>query len=148
MSVDKLGNEDVPKLGYDVKGGEYETFKEEQKTLITEIMNKDAKDGLYDVREDDVEKLAEDNDWEEHIWNDDANKIAENVFPYDVHRTDYATEECRRIFILGFEMAKSTLYTEEQVREAIDMAKKSLYQLPKQFIYSTEEIIQSLKQPK
>ena len=55
MSVDKLGNEDVPKLGYDVKGGESDTFKKEQKELITEIMNEDAKDGLYDVREDDVE---------------------------------------------------------------------------------------------
>ena len=55
FDVPKLGNEDVPKLGDDVKGGESETFKEEQKTLITEIMNKDAKDGLYDVREDDVE---------------------------------------------------------------------------------------------
>ena len=36
---EKLGNEDVPKLGYDVKGGELATFKN-------------------DVREDDVEKLA------------------------------------------------------------------------------------------
>ena len=27
-------------------------MKEETKTLITEIMNEDAKDGLYDVRED------------------------------------------------------------------------------------------------
>ena len=45
-NVDKLGNEDVPKLGYD-----------ERKQNLIDIMNDDAKDGLYDVREVEVHSL-------------------------------------------------------------------------------------------
>ena len=42
---------------------------------------------------------------------------------------------------------QETLYTEEQVREAIDMATTSKYDYKLNF-YSSDEIIQSLKQPK
>lgn len=55
--------------------------------------------------------------------------------------------------LIGYNKAKSTLYTEEQVREAIDKANKIKSQ---GFIngclieekYTPDEIIQSLKQPK
>ena len=42
---------------------------------------------------------------------------------------------------------QETLYTEEQVREAIDMATTSKYDYKLEF-YNSDEIIQSLKQPK
>jgi len=98
--------------------------KEKQKQLITEIMDLDAKDGLY---EDDVEKLVS----------------KEKAF-------DGVIVEC-------------TLYTEEQVREAIRMAWEAdsidgTVDLNMVLHYgdnndlrtkwSEEEIIQSLKQPK
>jgi hypothetical protein len=48
---------------------------------------------------------------------------------------------------MGYNRAKETLYTEEQVREAIDMARKDNSPL---FVwdFTIDEIIQSLKQPK
>ncbi len=76
--------------------------KESQKKLIKEIMDLDAKDGLY---ENDVEKLVS----------------KEKAF-------DGVTVEC-------------TLYTEEQVREAMSMARKL-----SGVAYTNDEIIQSLKQ--
>ena len=98
--------------------------KESQKELIKEIMDLDAKDGLY---EDDVEKLVS----------------KEKAF-------DGVIVEC-------------TLYTEEQVREAIRMAWEAdsidgtvdlnivLHYGNNNDLrtkWSEEEIIQSLKQPK
>jgi hypothetical protein len=100
--------------------------KEQQKQLITEIMDLDAKDGLY---EDEVDKLA-------HQYNPVMKLDAEFI---------------RAGFKAGYNKAKETLYTEEQIMEAmlqiseyyadnlgkeIDGHKKAL------------EIIQSLKQPK
>ena len=92
INVDKLGNEDVPKLGYD------------------------------------VEKLA----------NEYASKASEIDAPY-ANGLFYG-------FNAGYNKAKETLYTEEQVREAIDMARsQSGYA---SYEYKENEIIQSLKQPK
>jgi hypothetical protein len=97
INVDKLGNEDVPKLGYD------------------------------------VEKLAEE---EYPIFDGDLLGIAHNQ------------KQSRIDFIKGYNKAKETLYTEEQVRDAITLAilnYDSNKPLNKEF---AKEIIQSLKQPK
>ena len=49
----------------------------------------------------------------------------------------------------GQKKAKETLFTEEQVREAIDMARNGMSRQTAYTIISTsDEIIQSLKQPK
>ena len=141
MNVQKLGNEDVPKLGNNVK--KCPNCNSEEIDSITSrtvyscgssdfnqtpdsFMQSD-KCKQNDVREDDVEKLAKERYPEYYSIGLGGDRIG---------------------FERGYQLAKENTYTEEQVREAIDMAKKSLYQLPKQFIYSSDQIIQSLKQPK
>jgi hypothetical protein len=113
--------------------------KEQQKQLITEIMNQDAKDGLY---EDDVWKVG---------LEDELNKL-----PYTKHLDDGQYNDGQLVgFELGatwgYKKAQETLYTEEQVREAINLARvktdKEYYAKP-MLRYSPDEIIQSLKQPK
>jgi uncharacterized Fe-S cluster-containing protein len=94
--------------------------KEQQKQLITEIMDLDAKDGLYDT----VNEL---------------DKLAEETFKGD----DATTFVQREIWKDGYNKAKETLYTEEQVREAMSMVRKL-----SGVAYTNDEIIQSLKQPK
>ena len=94
--------------------------KEQQKQLITEIMDLDAKDGLYDT----VNEL---------------DKLAEETFKGD----DATTFVQREIWKDGYRKAQETLYTEEQVREAMYMARKL-----SGVAYTNDEIIQSLKQPK
>jgi len=101
----------------------HQKWKEQQKQLITEIMEEDAKDGLYDT----VNEL---------------DKLAEKTFKGD----DATTFVQREIWKDGYRKAQETLYTEEQVREAIRIAKSA--QNETAFIYEEEEIIQSLKQPK
>jgi hypothetical protein len=66
----------------------HQKWKEQQKQLITEIMNEDAKDGLYDT----------------------VNKMAEEMYGKGKVR-DY--EEG---FIDGYKKAQETLYTEEQLK--------------------------------
>jgi hypothetical protein len=98
--------------------------KEEQKELIKEIMDLDAKDGLY---EDDVEKLAA------NLANPNADK------------TDNWKE--------GYLYAKETLYTEEQVNQKmIDFAEwcRTQYKLNGE-TFLIEQLFseyKSLKQPK
>jgi hypothetical protein len=98
--------------------------KEQQKQLIIEIMDLDAKDGLY---EDEVDKLA-------HQYNPVMKLDAEFI---------------RAGFKAGYNKAKETLYTEEQVRKAIRMGTeiKDGESMDNMF-YTDDEIIQSLKQPK
>ena len=100
--------------------GEFFNSKEQQKKLITEIMNADAKDGLYDT----VNEL---------------DKLAEKTFKGD----DATVFVQREIWKDGYKKAQETLYTEEQVREAMSMARKL-----SGVAYTNDEIIQSLKQPK
>jgi hypothetical protein len=100
--------------------------KEEQKQLITEIMDLDAKDGLYDTVSD-------------------LDKLAEETFKGD----DATTFVQREIWKDGYRKAKETLYTEEQVRKVIEQS----YSLGSAYrgVYSKKlenEIIQSLKQLK
>jgi hypothetical protein len=124
--VDKLGNEDVSKLGYDEKGRPLTYWGGKQ---------------VPEMVEDDVEKLAE-------------------KYPYG------GREGSKRLaFIDGYNTAKETLYTEEQVKEAIQLAREAdsidgtvdldvVLSFPGadnsdlQIKWSEDEIIQSLKQPK
>jgi alcohol dehydrogenase class IV len=98
--------------------------KESQKELIKEIMDLDAKDGLYDTVNDTVNEL---------------DKLAEKTFKGD----DATTFVQREIWKDGYRKAQETLYTEEQVREAMSMARKL-----SGVAYTNDEIIQSLKQLK
>jgi len=66
--------------------------KEEQKQLITEIMDLDAKDGLY---EDEVDKFEQD------AW-DNYEHVEGNLY----------STTFRNAFKLGYKKAKETLYTE------------------------------------
>jgi len=134
----------------------HEKWKEQQKQLITEIMDLDAKDGLY---EDEVDKLA----YEKYPVNM-GEEWTEEGLAYEID-FNYGF---RNGFIDGYRKAKETLYetlyTEEQVREAIkyalDEAKEAAEDL--QEIWSgqivlwidtyhnivSDKFIQSLKQPK
>ena len=97
--------------------------KEEQKELITEIMDLDAKDGLY---EDDLPTTTTD-------LIDDA--ICSLPFDEKI--------KCWNLIEKLIKEETETLYTEEQVREAMSMARKL-----SGVAYTNDEIIQSLKQPK
>jgi hypothetical protein len=71
---------------------------------------------------------------------EDVEKLAEK-YPYG------GREGSKRLaFIDGYNTAKETLYTEEQVRDAIDMARSQSGYVSYEF--KENEIIQSLKQPK
>jgi hypothetical protein len=95
--------------------------KENQKELIKEIMDLDAKDGLYDT----VNEL---------------DKLAEKTFKGD----DATTFVQREIWKDGYNKAKETLYTEKQVwQAAFDAyvkANNESYEL------TPSDIIKSLKQ--
>jgi arginyl-tRNA synthetase len=97
--------------------------KEQQKQLITEIMDLDAKDGLY---EDEVDKLA-------HQYNPVMKLDAEFI---------------RAGFKAGYNKAKSTLYTEEQVENILIEYVKTNPTKPYSVIKWFRKYIQSLKQPK
>ncbi len=91
------------------------TDKERQKQLITEIMELDAKDGLY---EDEVDKLA-------HQYNPVMKLDAEFI---------------RAGFKAGYNKAKETLYTEEQVKFIVEKSRETGL--------TAEYLMLSLKQPK
>ena len=124
INVDKLGNEDVPKLGYD-----------ERKQNLIDIMNDDAKDGLYDVREvveDDVEKLQQD------AWDN-----------YEHEEGNLYSTTFRNAFKLGYNKAKETLYTEEDMIRCWKYASIDNHQVfGDQIGDNYKSFIQSLKQPK
>jgi hypothetical protein len=76
--------------------------KESQKELIKEIMDLDAKDGLYDT----VNEL---------------DKLAEETFKGD----DATTFVQREIWKDGYKKAKETLYTEEQVKFIVEKSRET-----------------------
>jgi hypothetical protein len=88
--------------------------------------------------------------------NDDVEKLAEEEYPiFDGDLLGIANNQkhSRIDFIKGYNKAKETLYTEEQVREAIRMSRVTnttnvIGGGVKLHTYSDNEIIQSLKQPK
>ena len=97
-TVPKLGNEDVPKLGYDVKGGELATFKND------------------DVREDDVEKLEKYKKYKEAFPNKSDAQCIESLC-WEV------SDKVETIHRLLEELkAKENTYTEEQVRDLFEIA--------------------------
>ena len=100
---------------YDVKGGELATFKN-------------------DVREDDVEKLAEES--AEYL------QSLLNAASINLYGQGHILDAAKKMYKSGYNKAKENTYTEEQVREAIGMAKDFRYDI------DTNEIIQSLKQSK
>ena len=111
-------------FGRDMNGEEVEFDVEEfWETGITAPFNV-AKLKKNNVREDDVEKLAE--EWFE--------SKGYNIYNH------YNTMPS---FIEGYNKCKEKTYTEGQVKQAIEMSKDIKY-----ITYSTDEIIQSLKQPK
>ena len=106
----------------------------------------------YDAWDEVIDQLGETNKMIDHV--PDVGKIVEDVeklaekYPYG------GREGSKRLaFIDGYNTAKETLYTEEQVREAIEMAretKDSYFTEGYKRItkYTSFEIIQSLKQSK
>lgn len=123
-----------------------------------------VKDDVREVVEDDVEKLAE----QEFPYQDDTNVRTPQNNHTDILRWGFTKgynkakeillSEKRDIEYLkresyrkGFLDAKENTYTEEQVMEAIDMARKQkLNYLGDKWIiiHPDDEIIQSIKQPK
>ena len=137
------------------------TSKEQQKQLITEIMELDAKDGLYeDVKPKiDIQPMTQEEMNEirnpaykyfniDDTVNDTVNeldKLAEKTFKGD----DATTFVQREIWKDGYKKAKETLYTEEQVRELVSLIRTELVKNQyNHYSINYEEIIQSLKQPK
>ena len=158
QDVDKLGNEDVSKLGYDAKMTPAEQLKSiadklETKKLITDIMNEDAKDGLYDVREvveDDVEKLEL--DYYKEL--EERREVAKN-FQGQVagrHPDMFGNSEMHHMvrgYVEGYNKAKETLYTEEQVRDIVlKFAEESTFLRQGIAIKWVKDYFKSLKQPK
>jgi len=87
---------------------------------------------VNEMVEDDVEKLAEE---------EFSDNQLKDMYSYeDAIRFRGKLSYARKGFVKGYNKAKETLYTEEQVGRAIDMARKD-WNLK-------YEIIQSLKQPK
>ena len=76
------------------------------------------------------------------IEQDDVYEMAQE---YAIKSGSVNRESRRKGFVDGYNKAKATLYTEEQVREAIYMARLRAEHI---FWYNDDEIIQSLKQPK
>lgn len=73
---------------------------------------------------------------------DDVEKLAEGFYPLndDLYPN---SSLIRKAFTAGYNKAKETLYTEEQVREAIYKARDIKF-----VTFSDDEIVESLKQPK
>jgi hypothetical protein len=76
---------------------------------------------------------------------DDVEKLAEEFYPLNEELYPNSTL-IRKAFIEGYNKAKETLYTEEQVREVIEKAK--LLDYNNKFVFTTDHLILSLKQPK
>ena len=132
--------------------------KEQQKQLITEIMDLDAKDGLYedvkpkiDIRQMTQEEMNEIRnpaykyfDIDDTV-NDTVNELDKLAHQYNpVMKLD--AEFIRAGFKAGYKKAQETLYTEEQIMEAAFdayvKANNGCYEL------TPSDIIQSLKQSK
>jgi hypothetical protein len=127
------------------------TYERDEPTIIqAPIKNYDAWDEVIDQLGDsnkmidlvpDVGKMVE-----------DVEKLAEEFYPLndDLYPN---SSLIRKAFTAGYNKAKETLYTEEQVREAIDMARRGIItdvygDLEVEYLLEKEQIIQSLKQPK
>jgi hypothetical protein len=111
----------------------YKNTKEQQKQLITEIMEEDAKDGLYEdtshrgnPRPNDVQKLAE-----EYITTPKQKpEESDGYNGYDVFKA----------YIDGYNKAKETLYTEKQVKFIVEKSRETGL--------TAKYLMLSLKQPK
>ena len=114
-------------------------MKKEQKEALDSIVAQAQKMGLYDVREDDVEKLA---------------------FECFQNQDKWTWLEFKDIFLLGYNKAKENTYTEEQVMKIAKFTISQWTSLNEQREYDHKDLvdvwldndlcnfIQSLKQPK
>jgi hypothetical protein len=127
---------------YTGKGKEYaKLITPSRKHSITDY-GVEGIDSCLEYKENDVEKL----DVEEYPISKGGSMWMPTSFDLD--------QSCRQEgFIKGYNKAKETLYTEEQVREAIDMTRRGIItdaygDLEVEYLLEKEQIIQSIKQPK
>jgi hypothetical protein len=111
----------------------------------------------YDPWDEVIDQLGDSNKMIDHVPDvgkmvEDVEKLAEEFYPLndDLYPN---SSLIRKAFTAGYNKAKETLYTEEQVREAIDMARRGIItdvygDLEVEYLLEKEQIIQSLKQPK
>jgi hypothetical protein len=116
----------------------YSELRDKAKEMYKQEI-KDAKDGLYETVNDTVNEVDADFPIE--------HKLA-SVWVFDTNASKWSNNDDtagdnHASFIAGYRKAQETLYTEEQVREAMSMARKL-----SGVAYTNDEIIQSLKQPK
>jgi hypothetical protein len=87
--------------------------------------------------------LIDEDELRELLGGVDLTKKAEEVFPYKETRTDYATDECRRIYKTGYNQAlsdnKDRKYTEEDVIAIVEKSRSTGL--------TAEYLIQSLQPP-
>ena len=79
---------------------------------------------------------------------DDVEKLAEEFYPLndDLYPN---SSLIRKAFKAGYNKAKETLYTKEELMDAIRLARQIVYKIgANDYCNTDEEIIQSLKQPK
>jgi hypothetical protein len=124
----------------------HQKWKEQQKQLITEIMDLDAKDGLY---EDEVERFSFKHELQnlinEHSM-ENGSDTPDFILASFLHSCLESFNHAVRQREQFYNKHKETLYTEEQVREAIEMARSRKGYVS--YEYTEYEIIQSLKQTK
>ena len=135
--------------------------------LIENLKNVLTKSQFNDVVIQDIFEQAKTMDNEPKMVEDDVEKLAEeeySIFDGDLLGIANNQKHSRIDFIKGYNKAKETLYTEEQVRKAIDMARTLVdskcefdvesilgssdgtYGIKEK--YTEDKIIQLLKQPK
>jgi len=127
------------------------TYERDEPTIIqAPIKNYDAWDEVIDQLGDTnkmMDHIGEVNKMANHVPDvgkmvEDVEKLAEEFYPLndDLYPN---SSLIRKAFTAGYNKAKETLYTGEQVWEAMHKVRDMRY-----VTYSDEEIIQSLKQPK
>jgi hypothetical protein len=135
--------------------------------LIENLKNVLTKSQFNDVVIQDIFEQAKTMDNEPKMVEDDVEKLAEeeySIFDGDLLGIANNQKHSRIDFIKGYNKAKETFYTEEQVRKAIDMARTLIdskcefdvesilgssdgtYGIKEK--YTEDKIIQLLKQPK
>ena len=130
----------------------YNKAKEEESICI----NCDEEKLTHNICMDCIGMLIKENQVPEvrKMVEDDVEKLAEQ-YAKNHGMMSYVFPDKYDGFIAGYNKAKENTYTEEQVREAIEIARDGIritrineWETEKEFDYTSEEIIQSLKQPK
>ncbi len=114
-----------------------EALAKETTESLTEWVDSKRKDDVEKIEEEYYKELEQRREAAKNFTGQVAGRHSD-MFTY--REMDWMV----RGFMDGYSKAKETMYTEEQVREAIDMATTSKYNYKLEF-YSLDEIIQSLK---